>query len=600
MVKKVLKTVVFIVVFILALTSLCYAADSDTTVRVRVRRARKFNEQVDLKGYDSIKVYDLLISETEPILTLGNNVDVLLDGYYDTKYLIQDAPDSNTMIGPYHLKLSEYVYDNYFDAKSTSDTFTNNTGLNFYPYYDGNSYVIYCGAFVSESSASQTKGTLVGYNLNSEVVNGLNENILVYDTSNQVVFMYSSNHNIYFGSYSSDLNCTAIRIDNSIYRGMIAFKAMSGKLISINKVQLNYYLYGVIANEIVSTWHIEAIKAQTVAARTYAVSNITPNSSNGYDLEDNQNSQVYGGVSSERAVTNSAVDETDGLMIYYNNKLITAFFHSTSGGRTENSENIWVTPLPYLKAVDDPYSNASPYTSWQKVATKSYVLNKVQAEYPNVTDIYGISITKVSENERVLECIISTNIGDIILKKEYVRAVLGYDFLLSSWFTLSTDCDVYLISENSLKSNEESENTDNNQDTDTDSGSSNLDNLLPDEPENSQDDNDNNDNNDNDDNDDSDSNDENSQANDDDKRVTLAGKYFISASSTGVLNSSSLSVISSSGVSDLPTVPTEYYFDGRGWGHGVGMSQYGAKKMAEEGFTFDQILKYYYTGVEIK
>lgn len=605
--KKILKIVMLFIVFTMIFTTFCYASDEDTDVRIRVRRPRKFDEQVDLKGYGSINVYNILESEEVPIATLGENIDVLLDTFYNNKYLMQEGYDSNTIIGPYHLKLTDYEYPDYNTAKSNADSLTLSYGINFYPFYNGKAFNIYGGNFINDAVTTTHKNTLLQNGINCEVVNGLNKNISVYDASNNVVLMYSSNYNIYFTSYNNELMCNSIVIDKNTYRGMMAFSTDINKLISINKVSLDYYLYGVIANEISAVWPIEAIKAQVLAARTYAVANINPNSSVGYDMQDNQNSQVYGGYGSERSITNSCVDDTNGQMIYYDNKLITAFFHSTSGGRTENSENIWVTPLPYLKAVDDPYSNISPYTQWQKSLTKEDVLSIAKEINSSVTDVYNVLITKISENERVLECIISTNVGDITLKKENVRATLGYSVLLSSWFTITTDCDVYLISENSYiyeKSNDNilgnnsligddsllGDSTNNNSSNSSDNQLLNEDSLLDDgliiDNEQNQENN-------------NEKADENQQ-NPDNKRVSLNDKYFISSSGTSKLSSEGLSVISSSGTSRISTVPTVYYFDGRGWGHGVGMSQYGAKKMAEEGFTYEQILKHYYTGVEIK
>ncbi len=596
--KKILKILMLLIVFITMFNVACYASDSDTEVRIRVRRPRKFNEQVDLKGYGSINVYNILQSKDIPIAILGENVDVLLDAYYNNKYLIQEGYNSDCIIGPYHLKLTDYEYADYNTAKSNADSLTANYGFNFYPFYNGSTFNIYAGNFVSNESASGKRNTLLQYGVNCEIVNGLNKYISVYNTNNNVVLMYASNYNIYFSSYNNDLMCNSIIIDKNTYRGMMSFSTEENRLVSINRVSLNYYLYGVIANEISAVWHIEAIKAQVLAARTYAVANINPNSSLGYDMQDNQNDQVYGGYGSEKSITNTCVDDTDGKMIYHDGKLITAFFHSTSGGRTENSENIWMTPLPYLKAVDDPYSNISPYTTWQKSLTKENLLNIAREINPNVTEVYNVVVTDVSENERVLQCIISTNTGDISLKKENVRATIGYDVLLSSWFTITTDCDVFLISENSFMAQPGKTQDDNILGKDNLLGSGNdsstvtddnllSDNLLGD--------------------DETPQNQENigddivsNKQNPDDKRVSLSDKYFISSSGTSKINSNALSIISSSGTSKLSTVPTIYYFDGRGWGHGIGMSQYGAKKMAEEGFTYDQILKHYYTGVEIR
>ena len=89
--NKIQRTIMIIIVFTMMLTAACYASDSESYIRVRIRRPRKFNEQADLKGYGSIKVYNILESEDIPIAVLGENVDILLDSFYNERYLIQET-----------------------------------------------------------------------------------------------------------------------------------------------------------------------------------------------------------------------------------------------------------------------------------------------------------------------------------------------------------------------------------------------------------------------------------------------------------------------------------------------------------------------------
>jgi stage II sporulation protein D len=376
------------------------------------------------------------------------------------------------------------------------------------------------------------------------------------------------------------LNCNSIKIDGRVYKGEAAFSISDVRLLSINKVSLKNYLYGVLPREIFTTWPEEVIKAQALTARSYAVASLKPNAKTGYDVEDNQNDQVYGGYTAEHKITNAIVDITDGQMIYHEGKVITAYFHSTSGGRTENTENIWVTPVPYLKAVYDPFSENTPLATWKRTITKEDAIKNAKEINPNVTDVYNLEITEVSENGRVMQCIISTDAGDIILKKSNITATFGYRILPSTWFSLTSDCDVYLISENSFIAQQGSGHGDSILDVSSD------DSILDKDDENIL------------------QNVENisdaDKVNPDDERVSLNNKYIISSSGISNVNNSSLNFIFSTGVSKLSTVPTAYYFDGKGNGHGIGMSQYGAKKMAEEGYTYEQIIKHYYTGVEIR
>jgi stage II sporulation protein D len=577
--NKICRILLFFYVFMTVFISTCYALDSDTEIRVRIRKPRNTNEQVELQGYGNISVYNIIESKEVPIAILDEKLNIFLDTYYSDSYLAQSANSSNSIIGPYHLKLKNQEYADYSSANSNAIKLTADYGFSFYPFYNGKSFNIYAGNFLSDADASKNRDKLIQAGISCETINGNSQLILVLNSNKKPVLMYTNNFNIYFSSYSKEMNCKSIIIDKTIYRGDAAFNISESRLISINKVNMKYYLYGVIPNEVVATWHSEAIKAQILASRSYAVSFVNPNSKLGYDVQDNQNDQVYGGYKSENSITNALVDNTDGQMIYYDGKVITAYYHSTSGGKTEHSENIWVTPVPYLRSVDDPYSNNSPLSTWKKSLTKENIITIAREINPDVKDVCNIVITDVSENGRVLQCIISTNAGDIILKKEDVRATLGYNNLPSSWFNITTDSDVFLISENSFIFQKENGNTDSL----TSSGESLIGTGKKDSNQEK-----------------SENNNKSEKANPDDTRVSLNDKKLISSLGISKIDSSSLNFISSSGISKLTAAPTIYYFNGRGNGHGIGMSQYGALKMAEEGYTYEQILKYYYTGVEIK
>jgi stage II sporulation protein D len=570
--KKIIKILIITVLLFMLSICTCFGIQEDTNVRVRIRSPRGYNEHAMINGYSDISVYEKNGSDLIKLFQLDAlEINVLLDTYYDNDYNVQL---SSPKIGPYHLKLKNKKYDSIEETNLEISKLEKSIDLNFYPYYNGEQYEISVGSYVDENSASEDTNELSKNSLDGEILCGSNKNVVVYNEKDEVVFMYSNNYNIYFTSYNSNLSFNMISIDKKPYRGMMGFYIIdNSKLISINYVDLESYLYGVIPNEIIPSWPIEAVKAQVLAARTYAVSCLNYKSDYGYDLDDNQNSQVYRGYSSEYNNVNTAVDDTKGQMIYYNDKLIQAFFHSSSGGRTENSENIWVTALPYLKSVVDDYSNISPQTEWSKTATKDYIVGKLNADGNDITDLYSIKLSKVSENYRVLECIFLTNKGEITYTKENIRRVLGYDFLLSSWFTIENSNFFYFTNASFSKLN-------NNEDNVT---SGILDVIL-----NVEDDVD------------TESTSEEDQSSSVLDAGNIDGKYLISSSSTTIMNKSSIAFISKTGVSIQNNDVSEYNFNGRGWGHGVGMSQYGAKEMAIEGFTYEEILKYYYTGVNIK
>lgn len=133
------------------------------------------------------------------------------------------------------------------------------------------------------------------------------------------------------------------------YRGILMIKNIEGKLTIINDIDLESYLKGVVPVEMSPSWEYEALKAQAIAARSFALANLGKQSRNGYDLKDNTEDQAYGGASSETKITTKAVEETDGLVLTYDMKIISAYYFASAGGMTNTS--IWGSDLPYLRSV---------------------------------------------------------------------------------------------------------------------------------------------------------------------------------------------------------------------------------------------------------
>jgi stage II sporulation protein D len=154
------------------------------------------------------------------------------------------------------------------------------------------------------------------------------------------------------------------------YRGALEVRASSGGLDAINVVELEDYVRGVVSKESPSSWPIEALKAQAVAVRSYALS--TAAHSSIFDVFDDTRSQAYGGVGAETAKTDQAVSATHLQVVLYRGKVAQTFFFSTSGGHTENNEfsslGFGQPAVPYLRGVDDPFEAeaGSPYEHWKR------------------------------------------------------------------------------------------------------------------------------------------------------------------------------------------------------------------------------------------
>ncbi len=163
-------------------------------------------------------------------------------------------------------------------------------------------------------------------------------------------------------------------LDLKKYRGAAtALRQNNSNLTIVNLLPTEKYLYGVVPREMPHSWPEEALKAQAVAARGFAVASINKYIDHGFNLCNTVNSQVYGGYEAEQSRTNRAVDLTRGQVITYNGHLAIPYYHSSSGGHTEDSENIWTNAVPYIRGVQDEYSLNSPHKEWEKALKKSEI-----------------------------------------------------------------------------------------------------------------------------------------------------------------------------------------------------------------------------------
>ncbi|MFW6139472.1 MAG: SpoIID/LytB domain-containing protein [Spirochaetota bacterium] len=261
----------------------------------------------------------------------------------------------------------------------------------------------------------------------------------------------------------------------------------------INCLPMETYLEGVLCSEIPHTWPLEALKAQAVASRTYAFSKILSNQRAIYDIENTQMHQKYRYIENTFPSIRRAILETQDLIIVYRDQPIQAFFHSSSGGRTESSRNVFQKELPYLKSIPDPYSVDNKYARWSYTATGAQLTAKLGSlldpEYRGV-GLEQIKIHQKSDSGRTRELLL--------------------------FF-------------------------DNN------------------------------------------------------KKAVINANQFRIAVDPGRMKSTFLISIQE----EKQGSESVFIFSGKGYGHGVGMSQWGARKMALSGFSYRDIIHYYYRGTRI-
>jgi stage II sporulation protein D len=275
-----------------------------------------------------------------------------------------------------------------------------------------------------------------------------------------------------------------IMVDNRRFRGDFTILADSKSLSVINNIPVEQYLYGVVPKEMPHSWAKEALKAQAVAARTYALYIKDKSADKPYDVESTTTSQVYGGFDAEKEESNLAVDETRGQVITYDGRLIVAYFHSSSGGHTEDSKNVWSADLPYLKGIPDSFSANIPNGQWSFFVSYNDMQNNLNKYGLNIGQIRELDAAGESRSGRLLGVRVIANNGTTELKSNNFRIKVGATRLKSTLLKMAPDRD-------------------------------------------------------------------------------------------GIL------------------------FTGKGYGHGVGMSQWGANMMAQKGFGYQDILKHYYQSVQI-
>ena len=165
-----------------------------------------------------------------------------------------------------------------------------------------------------------------------------------------------------------------IQVNHAPYRGYIAILKRTG-LTVVNYVLVEDYLYGVVPKEMPPSWNAEALRAQSVAARTFALKNRKSHSAEGFDLCSTSHCQVYEGMPAETRTTTAAVDSTRGEVLFYKGAIMDALFHADSGGMTESSEYVWGTSVPYLRAVTEVQMQTQP---WNRTVSMSEFAQKLE------------------------------------------------------------------------------------------------------------------------------------------------------------------------------------------------------------------------------
>ncbi|SHM62097.1 stage II sporulation protein D [Fibrobacter sp. UWB7] len=267
------------------------------------------------------------------------------------------------------------------------------------------------------------------------------------------------------GSSASD--CIAIATDKAglnkaCYNGEFIVTANGNKLNAINVIDIEDYLRGVVPYEIgkLDESKFEALKAQAVAARTYAYKHFGSRVAQGFDVYADTRDQVYKGLHSATELTDKAVRETEGVVMTYNGEFITAYYHSTCGGETEGVVT-WGRPdHPYLKNKPDlrpdgtPWCRESSYSEWTREFTEDELRDLFQinakeakANVPSFSSIKSMHIQDTLKSGRIHTLVIETNNGSFTAKADKIRWLFkrGGTILPSSFFRIHKNGNEWIL-----------------------------------------------------------------------------------------------------------------------------------------------------------
>ncbi len=413
------------------------------------------------------------------------------------------------------------------------------------PKYDTVKVGIYYSSTAKDRiSISSDNGFYVGYMNGPDFVSlyALSEaslNVSYFSATGLVI--NGTVYNISNGNFALNPVNGVVKIGDRLYRGGVEFiPNSSSKLTVINFVGINDYIAAVVGKEMSPSWPIEALKAQAVCARSYFISVWNKHSSLGFNVCNLQDCQTYLGISGEDEITVRAAMETKDQVLTYNGKVASTLYSSSNGGSSAYSKYVWGNDIPYLQAVLDIYENPmeTSYSPWTVTLTNSQIQDKLAAAGKNIGNVYDMKVTGADEYGRTYKVTIYGTNGTYDLVNDRTRSFFG---LRSQKYTITssnTPVSAVYASGNS--------------------GSKQL------------------------------------------SSFSTIGSGGISSSGANIYVTGSSGTKTYTASANQSVAPGTYILNGAGWGHGIGMSQWGAKAMADKGFNYKEILSFYYNGTTLE
>ena len=504
--------------------------------------------------------------EDETQITMVKTQNTWVNG---TSY--SNSDNGGDVIGCYHV-LVESGYRSYEQAAADAQEYRDG----FVAWIDGD-YQVRAGSYTSrqeaEDAAQSLGGTVAG--TSSYAVN------VTRTGTAEILFQFDGGDALALGVMPDVTGADAVRTWFKGYRYYGGFRYErigGGDLTVVNIVDLETYIKGVVPYEMSSSWPLEALKVQAVCARSYAYINIHSGKHTSYhfDVCNTTDCQVYYGAGSKNAGyqaterTDRAVDETAGEYAWYDGQVIEAFYSSSHGGASESVYNVWGSSLeqyPYLCGVEDPYeadmASQNSYSSWTVSYTSSELAQRLQARGYNASSgIASLTLT-YSDLGNVIQVRVTYGNGESNdLKPTSIRSVFGVSSIRFTVNGQSVSSGAGTSSSGGGLTANGSASLDSQGTYTVISGSGSL------------------------------------------SQAGLDGLYAISGS--GSITPAEDAASGGGSGTDTPTGTqvtvsgSSYSFQGSGNGHQLGLSQYGAWAMAERGFTYDEIIEFYYPGTYVR
>lgn len=230
-----------------------------------------------------------------------------------------------------------------------------------------------------------------------------------------------------------------VALDGHAYRGRLEVHRLNGSLTVVNVVELEDYLQGVVKDEIPPGWPAEVAKAMAITARTYAIHRLRQNPSALFHLRATTASQVYGGAGSEDERISWAVQATRGQILMFGGEPIAAFYHSCSGGATEDALDVFGLEFDMVVGVKDDYSLGCPHALWLERLWPVQIQRALAQAGYRVSGIRNIEPLVRSRTGRILQIAVEHRGGRLVLEGKRFREAVGNEIIRSTDFEVRAD-----------------------------------------------------------------------------------------------------------------------------------------------------------------